>query len=227
MAPSQTGKTKKTRKVATTSTKARVAKNAPKSRSKLKLKHTAELLAEAANEKSSTALQEFLNESLGTPLANKEGKSGLVWKVYNGPELKGTPQKDNVWSLFETNMRDIYIEAKDPYLKWGPAKKKRELFDEKSRYILLESEDQSELVAFCMFRFEADENEQGVMEFLMYIYEIQVSKEFQGLGACRRMFDALERLSSEYQVQLMMLTAFRFNTQAIPRQSPLTDISGK
>ncbi|KAG9104616.1 hypothetical protein FRC06_000762 [Ceratobasidium sp. 370] len=217
MAPSRTQKGNKTRKASTTSTKAKVAKNVPKSRSKPKPKpkHAAELLAESANKKSSGTLQEFLNKFLGTPLVNQEGESALVWKVYSGPELKGTPQKDGVWSLFETNMRDIYIEAKDPYLKWGPAKKKKELFDEKSRYILLESEDQSELAAFCMFRFEVEENDSGVVEFLMYIYEVQVSKEFQGLGVCRRIFDALERLSSEYQVQLMMLTAFRCNPRAI------------
>ncbi|KAG9098150.1 hypothetical protein FS749_004553 [Ceratobasidium sp. UAMH 11750] len=197
------------------STKARVVKNAPKSRSKPKPKHTSELLAEAANEKSSSTLQQFLDGPLGEPFANRKGKSPLVWKVCNGPELKVTPQKDNVWSLFETNMHDIYIKANDPYLKWSPAKKKKELFDESSRFILLESEDQAELAAFCMFRFETEENDKGVTEFLVYIYEIQVSEEFQGLGICRRIFDALERLSSGYQVQLIMLTAFRCNPKAI------------
>ncbi|KAG9127993.1 hypothetical protein FRC07_006587 [Ceratobasidium sp. 392] len=216
MAPSRTEKGSKARKASTPSTKAKVVKQAPKSKSKSKeAKHTPELLAEAANEKSSDTIHENLSEFLGTPPANKEGKSALVWTVYDGPELKNSSQKDAVWSLFETNMRDIYIEAKDPDLKWAPTKKKQELYNGKSRYILLESEDQSELAAFCMFRFEAEENIKGVMEFVMYIYEIQVAKAFQRSGICRCIFSALERLSSEYQVQLIMLTVFKRNTNAI------------
>ncbi|KAG8719133.1 hypothetical protein FRC09_011580 [Ceratobasidium sp. 395] len=216
MAPSRTEKGSKAQKASVAgSTKAKIAKSSAKSKSVSEDKCTTKFLAKAANKKSSHELQILLDGFLCTPPTNKDGESTLAWTVYDGPELKNSPQKDNVWALFETNMRDIYIEAKDPYLKWNPTKKKRELFDKKSRYIILEAEDQSDLAAFCMFRFETEENTEGTMEFVVYIYEIQVSKEFQGLGICRRIFDALERLGSEYQAQLIMLTVFRCNPDAI------------
>jgi hypothetical protein len=70
-----------------------------------------------------------------------------------------------------TEGRDFrYVEAGDPYLKWSPPKKKKELFHEKSRFVLLENEDQ--VAAFCMFRFEAEENDEGVMEFVVYMWVI-------------------------------------------------------
>ncbi|KAG8735006.1 hypothetical protein FRC12_018261 [Ceratobasidium sp. 428] len=170
-------------------------------------------LAKTANSYPLDELQNTLDEYLGTP--PKKGKKKLVWTICTGPQLKKSPQKANVWSLFELNMHDLYKEADDPHVKWDPAEKEKELFDRRSRYILLETSNRSELAAFCMFRFEADENHEGRKEFLLYIYEMQVSKKFQGLGVCRSVFDALERLSSEFEVQLIMLTVFKCNLEAI------------
>jgi hypothetical protein len=65
-----------------------------------------------------------------------------------------------------------YIGAGDPYITWSPPKKKRELFHKHSRFILLENEDQ--LAAFCMFRFEAEENDKGVTDFIIYMWVILV-----------------------------------------------------
>ncbi|QRW14894.1 GNAT family acetyltransferase [Ceratobasidium sp. AG-Ba] len=207
MAPSRTEKTTKVQRVSLPIRQPKKSKPPPKREPEEG--GTVKDLAEIANMKSTATLQKDLDKLLGTAPANKVGDATLVWKAYQGPELKSTPQKDNVWSLFETNMRDIYKEAKDPYLKWAPAKKKKELYDKKSRYILLEAEDHSELAAFCMFRFEAEPNYEGEMEFVMYIYEIQVAKAFQGAGICRRIFGALEQLSSRYEVQIIMLTVFK------------------
>ncbi|KAG8687597.1 hypothetical protein FRC09_013399 [Ceratobasidium sp. 395] len=216
MPPSRTEKEHKTRgavykkndtlKAKTADLNKRIARNGAKAK-----RETPQARFAAANSHSSDELQNKLTEYLGTP--PKKGNKKLVWTVYTGPQLKKSPQKDNVWSLFELNMHDLYEEAKDPHVKWDPADKEKELFNSKSRYILLETSDQSELAAFCMFRFEADENYEGNMEFL--IYEMQVSKKFQGLGVCRSVFDALERLSSEFEVQLIMLTVFKCNLKAI------------
>lgn len=72
-----------------------------------------------------------------------------------------------------TNCTTRYKQANDPHLKWAPAEKKNELFNKKSRFILLEKEgadgSESELEAFCMFRFESEVNDKGVKEFIIYM----------------------------------------------------------
>ncbi|KAF8610653.1 hypothetical protein BDV93DRAFT_517750 [Ceratobasidium sp. AG-I] len=203
MAPTRTVKPR-----ASTKTRAKVA---PK-----KKRDPKDVLADAANKKSAESLQEFLDEHLGSPPSPKSGdeNSSRVWTVYDGAELKNTTtQKQQIWNLFEHNMRDIYKEANDPDLKWGPAKKKNELFNKKSRFILLEkegtSDSESELEAFCMFRFDSEENDKGINEFIIYIYEIQVAEPLRGSGVCRRIFTALEKLGTAYKVDLIMLTCFR------------------
>ncbi|KAG8679190.1 hypothetical protein FRC09_019146 [Ceratobasidium sp. 395] len=152
----------------------------------------------------------------------REAKAKMARAKYEKDKANGLAKTANSYPLDELqNTLDEYLgtppkkgkkykEADDPHVKWDPAEKEKELFDRRSRYILLETSNRSELAAFCMFRFEADENHEGRTD-----YEMQVSKKFQGLGVCRSVFDALERLSSEFEVQLIMLTVFKCNLEAI------------
>ncbi|KAB5594354.1 hypothetical protein CTheo_2131 [Ceratobasidium theobromae] len=140
----------------------------------------------------------------------------MTWKIYDGPTIRSTPTlKSQVWELFEHNMHDMYVQAEDPDIPWDPPAKEKELFHKLSRFILLYNSAE-ELEAFCMFRFEADKNYEGKMQFMVYIYEVQVAEGSRGTGICRRMLGALEQLCAGLKVQLFMLTCFRCNSDALP-----------
>lgn len=189
---------------------------ATKRKRKVKV-HPLKELAKTVNELRPEELQSLLEKHLEAPPSESDKEGTRTWKVYDGPTIKKTPSlKKQLWSLFESNMRDMYIEAKDPHIKWDPPSKEKELFHKLSRFILLEDSTSEELSAFCMVRFEAEKNYEGEMEFLIYIYEIQVSESLRGQGVFRRLLTALERLGAELKVQLIMLTCFRCNTKALP-----------
>lgn len=61
-----------------------------------------------------------------------------------------------------------YVQAEDPDIPWDPPAKEKELFHKLSRFILLYNSAE-ELEAFCMFRFEADKNYEGKMQFMVYM----------------------------------------------------------
>ncbi|GAB1517437.1 GNAT family acetyltransferase [Rhizoctonia solani] len=90
----------------------------------------------------------------------------------------------------------------------------KELQHTKTRFVLVQNE--TALEAFCSFRFEAEEDWNGEMQFLVYIYEIQIAQGYRGTGLCRRVFTALEGMCAELDVQVVMLTCFKCNTQALP-----------
>ncbi|KAL5635957.1 hypothetical protein ACGC1H_004681 [Rhizoctonia solani] len=131
--------------------------------------HKLEVLADKANQLSLDELQEMFNEYL--PVLQGDGVENdgkRTWTFIDGPSLKSAPElKDQVWTLFEENMRDIYIQANDPDIPWDPSQKRKELEHKKSRLVLVQSPDS--LDAFCSFRFEAEEDEDGDMRFLVYM----------------------------------------------------------
>ncbi|CAE6439872.1 unnamed protein product [Rhizoctonia solani] len=164
--------------------------------------HKLEVLADKANQLSLDELQEMFNEYL--PVLQGDGVENdgkRTWTFIDGPSLKSAPElKDQVWTLFEENMRDIYIQANDPDIPWDPSQKRKELEHKKSRLVLVQSPDS--LDAFCSFRFEAEEDEDGDMRFLVYM---------QAMKSKWRTFDA-ERAYFD----VIMLTCFKCNTQALP-----------
>ncbi|KAG8682883.1 hypothetical protein FRC11_014233 [Ceratobasidium sp. 423] len=173
-------------------------------------------LAKKANGTSTETLQALFDKHLPAPSKSTKGrKEDLTWSVYDGPTLGvDATLKVQVWDLFAENMEDLYKEAKDPHIKWNPKEKKEELFNELSRLVVVQ-DDQGDVQAFSMFRFEAEKNYYGKMEFLIYLYEIQVAEGLRGTGICRRTFTALESIAREFQAQLIMLTCFKCNTQAL------------
>ncbi|CAE6491680.1 unnamed protein product [Rhizoctonia solani] len=172
-------------------------------------------LAKKANGTPTETLQALFNKYLPTPPkpTSKGQPEKLTWSLYNGLTLGADATlKTQVWDLFAVNMEEHYKEAKDPHIKWNPREKKEELFNDLSRLIIVQDA-QGDVQAFSMFRFEAEINYYGKMEFL--IYEIQVAEGLRGTGICRRAFTALESIAREFQAQLIMLTCFKSNTHAL------------
>ncbi|KAF8758541.1 Acetyltransferase (GNAT) family [Rhizoctonia solani] len=133
-------------------------------------------LAKRANKASIRVLQKLLDKYLPPPPGAAEG------------------QKDA-----------LYKEADDPDVEWNPAEKKKHLFNELSRLIVIQDAE-NDVQAFSMFRFEVMNNYNGKPEFLMYIYEIQVAVAHREMGICRRTFAVMEDIARKFKVQLIMLT---------------------
>ncbi|KAF8203590.1 acyl-CoA N-acyltransferase [Pholiota molesta] len=115
-------------------------------------------------------------------------------------------QRDQIWSLFETNMRGL-CEASS--FGWDPQAKRKELFHPLARFILVTESDQTDLAAFTSFRFEFEEGED-----VIYCYELHVAPSMQGTGLGKSLMKELEKLCESYDMEKIVLTVFKANVQA-------------
>uniref|UniRef100_A0A8H8CQQ5 N-alpha-acetyltransferase 40 n=1 Tax=Psilocybe cubensis TaxID=181762 RepID=A0A8H8CQQ5_PSICU len=90
---------------------------------------------------------------------------------------------------------------------WDPDSKRKELFDKLSRFILVYKEGSTELLAFVMFRFEFE-----VDEDVIYW---QVASSAQGVSLGRRLIGELETLCRMYKMKKIMLTVLKANSRAL------------
>ncbi|KAM5533109.1 hypothetical protein V8D89_013252 [Ganoderma adspersum] len=137
----------------------------------------------------------------------------FLLRVERGSGLSSADQ-DAVWRLWELNMRAM-IEPSS--FGWDPPEKKKELFHESSRYILMLHDDgtpQAEerdlrIVAFTHFRFEYDQDEE-----LIYCYELQVAEGFRHRGLGRFLFDKLVAIGTHWLMEKILLTVLNVNKSA-------------
>lgn len=125
-------------------------------------------------------------------------------KISRASELDDNERHD-VWSVLETNMRDLCIHSS---LGWDVTEKRKELFHPNSRFLRVF--DDNDLVAFSMFRFELEES----MEVL-YCYELQVCGVARRGGIGTTMMKQLSRIGSSYRMEKVMLTVLKDNNAAL------------
>ncbi|KZW00625.1 hypothetical protein EXIGLDRAFT_761445, partial [Exidia glandulosa HHB12029] len=100
--------------------------------------------------------------------------SAYVFEARKASSLSAA-QRNAVWDIFADNMRQSYTASS---FGWDPPQKKREMFHTQARFVLArpaESKD-ADVLAFSTFRFESEENVDGVEEPVLYCYELQVSR---------------------------------------------------
>jgi len=114
-------------------------------------------------------------------------------------------QRDHIWSIYEDNMYDL---SKNSSFGWDPAKKRKEIFHSLSRFILVYDEEDM-LVAFVMFRFEHEYDED-----ILYCYEIQVAASARGKGLGKGLLGDLEKICKEYNMEKVTLTVLKSNSKA-------------
>ncbi|CEL52226.1 hypothetical protein RSOLAG1IB_00765 [Rhizoctonia solani AG-1 IB] len=172
-------------------------------------------LVRKANDTPIEGLKEWLDKHLQPPKSIKERKKPLDWNVYDGPTIQANEDlKAQIWDLFEENMKELYEEANDPQNEWNPTEKENFLFNELSRFIIVQNKE-GKVKAFSMFRFKAEKNYRKKTESLLYIYDIQVAEGFRGIGICRRVLIALENIAQELRIEHVMLMCLKDNTQAL------------
>lgn len=135
------------------------------------------------------------------------------FSIHKASELSSTVKR-RVWAIFEQNMRDSYVGSS---YGWDPRSKKKELFHAESRFILVhQTEAPGLLIAYTMFRFDDEETmEDGVMEPVVYCYEIQIAEEARRSGIGTVLMSDLEAIARKWKMKKVMLTALRSNVDAI------------
>ncbi|KAG5648048.1 hypothetical protein DXG03_007083 [Asterophora parasitica] len=126
-------------------------------------------------------------------------------RVFLSAELNQA-QKDVVWTIFEDNMRDLYTNSS---FGWDPPSKLEELFNKLSRFVLVETNDHT-IVAFAMFRFEHEEDED-----VLYCYDLQIHQSQRRTGLGTLLVQALEAIGTAWRMEKIMLTVFKANANAI------------
>ena len=161
------------------------------------------------NEKIKIA-RESLDNLADIPMFKKFNKNGLTASL---TYYQRCPNEYKTWmfDLTKRNMQKLYEET----WGWGDGKKRNELFDDNSRYIIFTLDPQTpeespKPVGFVHFRFEL---ETGTLR--LYIYEFQVEPEYQGKGIGRFMMQATEFIALKRGMECVMLTVFKINEGAV------------
>ena len=119
-------------------------------------------------------------------------------------------QKVTIMDILRDNMRTMYEENG---WGWKEVEKRKEVFDKRSRFILLQDSKQ-EVVAYVIFRFEWDDEDEPEYPVL-YCYELQVSQATQKSGAGKVLMQMLMQVAKHYGMRKTSLTVFKNNTAAM------------
>ncbi|GAC95628.1 DNA repair protein [Pseudozyma hubeiensis SY62] len=130
-------------------------------------------------------------------------------------------QRKRVFSLFESNMKSMY---RNSTLGWKPSAKKKELFDDQSRFVIIRppAKEGAEIAAFGMIRFDTEpcspkdpvarDGEEEVE--VAYLYEIQVRQQNQRDGLGKEIMEVVYQLAKAVGMRKVMLTVFDENKAA-------------
>lgn len=112
--------------------------------------------------------------------------------------------------LFEDNMTQLYRDS-----SWGlNLKEKRDELDHVDARFLLVWDQKQTLVGYCHFRFDVDDDDEP-KDVVVYIYELQVSSNFQRYGIGRRLMEISNEITKKAAVAKVMLTVFDANEPAV------------
>ncbi|ODM90385.1 N-alpha-acetyltransferase 40 [Orchesella cincta] len=142
-------------------------------------------------------------ESLAIGSELKNGKKCEV-KHFKAQQLSASQEK---WlmDLMTRNMKHMYKKALDG---WRPKKKWKEMTEKTSRYLIATVDGKP--VAFSHFRFDMDYGRE-----VLYCYEIQVESATRSIGLGKLIMEILEKMASQANLPLVVLTVFKFNLPSL------------
>jgi N-alpha-acetyltransferase 40 len=126
--------------------------------------------------------------------------------------------------LFQDNMSTLYRDS-----SWGlnMSEKAEEFEDSHARFLLVydtnkttKTNDQTSssfvLAAFVHFRFEYDHEEHSTCG-VIYVYELQVSKQYQRKGMGKQLMGLMQAIGQQHQdvISKIVLTVFKNNVNAL------------
>jgi GNAT superfamily N-acetyltransferase len=102
-------------------------------------------------------------------------------------------------------MKIFYEQSHDGY---QIENKRNELFSNQSRYLVIRLSNC--LIAFTHFQFDMDYGNR-----VIYLYELQVNRNYQGQGLGKWIIEQLKILCQKTQMSKIVLTVHKNNTKAI------------
>uniref|UniRef100_A0A7S1SLR7 N-alpha-acetyltransferase 40 n=1 Tax=Tetraselmis chuii TaxID=63592 RepID=A0A7S1SLR7_9CHLO len=136
-------------------------------------------------------------------------KDGLKAKLrWASAETLSEELKETLKKMLETNMAEVYAED------WVKAKtvKEKEMVEDDARYLFVydvSSSDKEALAGFIQYRFVIEEEVE-----VLYIYELQILKDFQRKGLGKFIVMIIEGLARKAGVKGVMLTCQKRNKAA-------------
>jgi len=112
-----------------------------------------------------------------------------------------------VFDLTKTNMEAMYQES--PW-GWFDKSKKKEMFHDEMRFLMVVDEDSGKNVAFTSFRFDIDFDQPVV-----YCYEIQLISEAQRKGLGMFMMQILQLFAIKYRMHKVVVTVLESNVASM------------
>jgi ribosomal protein S18 acetylase RimI-like enzyme len=129
----------------------------------------------------------------------------LASKVSNAPKLSNNQQK-KLFEILQENMKTHYEKSKR--LPWDAEKKREEIFEKNMRFLICFDGDR--IVAFSAFLFDIEDK-----RLVLYLYELQVIKEYQRYGIGSFLMPLVEQIAKHAGMAYVMLTVFRHNESAM------------
>ncbi len=121
-------------------------------------------------------------------------------------------QRTALFGILQSNMRHIYESTS---WGWDEYQKRKEMFVPSSRFIMLVNPvDESDIMAFAMFRFEWDDEEEPEHPVL-FCYELQVQSAHQKKGLGKELMQTLLKIAAHCRMWKTMLTCFKTNDGAM------------
>lgn len=122
-----------------------------------------------------------------------------------------TPELE-AWALDLTrrNMRQLYDGTGDKRWAWSDSRKRSELFDTDTRFLVARITDEALPAAFLAFRLLVE----GGAEVL-YVYELQAEANVRRKGVGRRLMQLAELIARRHLLQAVMLTVLKDNSAAV------------
>ena len=146
---------------------------------------------------------EKINNGYGLHLSPMQNKTSMPLMPMTINMYQNLPKELErpCMKLFTENMKEFYESS-----SWGldTGDKLAELRHENAKYLVVHENDS--ICAFCHFRFEDEE--------VLYIWELQVSDEYRGIGLGRLLMSIVEKVALSQGRTKMMLTVFTTNVGA-------------
>ncbi|KIS71850.1 uncharacterized protein UMAG_10085 [Mycosarcoma maydis] len=197
-------------------------------RKKVKTKSESSIDYAAALESARSAcaddLLKMLQKHRGTrssnPISSNLKTRNFSLELLTSSQLS-SEQRKRIFSLFETNMKSMY---RNSTLGWKPTAKKKELFDDESRFVIIRPApaEGAEIAGFTMFRFDTEPcshddpvarpGEQQIE--VAYLYEIQIRPQNQRDGLGTELIHVVHALAKQTHMRKLMLTVFDQNKAA-------------
>lgn len=123
-------------------------------------------------------------------------------------EAMTVDETTQVFNLVKDNMKSLY-EASD--WGWNEGEKRKEMMEERARYLLVTESGKTDIVGMVHFRFDLGDDDVEVL----YCYEIQLLETFRGKGLGKLLMMSLELMGKVAKMQKVVLTVFKDNEKGV------------